>query len=190
MIRKIGFFTLTICLMLAMMTTTTEAAGSSGGSSGSSGGASSSAASSGSSASGASSSSAARTSVSASMNSARSLSSKQASSRSKMSKTNSLARPHTMSNFSVASMQDQRKASMYYNNYLFYWLIMSNQGLSSQKQKQILKKNMGPKDKLYTITIEDKHHKDHVIVVNKKDYQAIQKGAHVKYKKGKVQVES
>ena len=69
---------------------------------------------------------------------------------------------------------------------LCFWIVMQHHNLDIKQQHHILQNNMTAKDKLYTITIKDKRDKEHLIVVPKKDYDAIQKGAHVKYKNGKL----
>ncbi|PTI79839.1 hypothetical protein BU064_03900 [Staphylococcus succinus] len=186
MIKRFGLILITLVTLSTLLSPITEAIGtSSGASTSSSSSASSSASSSG--ARGSMNSSAARTSVRASMNNARSLSSQRANAM--LSKSSSLARPHTIYS-AGSSYKDQRRAAMYFNNSLFYWIVMNNHNINMHKQQQLLKQNMRPKEKLYTITVKGKDHKDHVLVVTKKDYDTIQKGAHVKYKNGEIKVVS
>ena len=193
MINKVSVWVCTLAMLGLVFSPVTEAIGSSGSSSSSSTSSSSSSSSSSSTSSTTSTSLSARASVasraaqsnmSTNINSSRNATSQKANS--KTSSTKPLSRPYHSFITPTAPYSDQRLASMYFNNTLFFWIVMQHHNLNIKQQYHILQNNMTAKDKLYTITIKDKRDKEHLIVVPKKDYDAIQKGAHVKYKNGKL----
>lgn len=58
---------------------------------------------------------------------------------------------------------------------------------SVDAQKDMLKKQMKDKETLYTVTVDTKNG-ERVIAVPKKDYDKIQKGSHIKYNNGKIEI--
>lgn len=186
MINKVSVWICALALSVLVFSPVAEAIGSSS-SSTSSSSSSSSTSSTTSTSSSARSSVASRTTqskMSANINRSRNATSQKANSR--MSSTKPLSRPYRSYVTPTTPYNDQQLASMYFNNTLFFWIVMQHRNLNIKQQHHILQNNMAKQDKLYTVTIEDKRHKEHLIVVPKKDYDAIQKGAHVKYNNGKV----
>ena len=81
-------------------------------------------------------------------------------------------------------------ATSYYNNWLYFYFITSgmykNKTNRVEYQKNMLKQQMKPHEKLYTVTVKTKQGK-RVVVVPKKQYDKIEKGKHIKVKNGVVQ---
>ena len=93
---------------------------------------------------------------------------------------------------SSAPYSSQYIATTYYNNWLFYYIFaysflnQHEKKNSVDAQFNMLKQQMKPHEKLYTITVKTKQGK-RVIVVPKKQYDKIEKGKHIKVKNGVVQ---
>ncbi|MDU2271811.1 MAG: proteophosphoglycan 5, partial [Staphylococcus epidermidis] len=93
---------------------------------------------------------------------------------------------------SSAPYSSQYIATTYYNNWLFYY-IFAHSFLNQHEKKNsvdaqfhMLKQQMKPHEKLYTVTVKTKQGK-RVVVVPKKQYDKIEKGKHIKVKNGVVQ---
>ena len=93
---------------------------------------------------------------------------------------------------SSAPYSSQYIATTYYNNWfilLYFCTFVFNQHEkknSVDAQFNMLKQQMKPHEKLYTVTVKTKQGK-RVVVVPKKQYDKIEKGKHIKVKNGVVQ---
>ena len=91
---------------------------------------------------------------------------------------------------SGAPYTSQYMATSYYNNWLYFYIIASQENQSKTSsvkyQMNMLKNQMKPHEKLYTVTIQTNKGK-RVIVVPKKQYDKIKTGKNVKIKNGIVQ---
>lgn len=94
---------------------------------------------------------------------------------------------------SKASKNQQLMTTNFYNNWLLYYMVINTtqdnhkKSMSVDAQKDMLKKQMKDKETLYTVTVDTKNG-ERVIAVPKKDYDKIQKGSHIKYNNGKIEI--
>ena len=90
---------------------------------------------------------------------------------------------------SGTTYSSQFVTTSYYNNWLYFYLFASMSQNQHEKKNNIdyqmnmLKQQMKPHEKLYTITVQTKHGK-RVVVVSKKQYDQIKTGQHIKIKNG------
>lgn len=110
------------------------------------------------------------------------------------SRTRSLT-PPTRRFSSSGSYQNQFIGSTFYNNWLFYYLILNmdnsrkkSDSASLEAQKRMLKQQMKHGETLYTITLKTKNGK-RLITLPKKDYDKVKKGSKITYHNGKITVE-
>lgn len=94
---------------------------------------------------------------------------------------------------SKASKNQQLMTTNFYNNWLLYYMVINTtqdnhkKSMSVDAQKDMLKKQMKDKETLYTVTVDTKNG-ERVIAVPKKDYDKIQKGSHIKYNNGEIEI--
>ena len=113
-------------------------------------------------------------------------------SRGSTSSSTSMSRSSAINASRNAQQSSQYIATTYYNNWLFYY-IFAHSFLNQHEKKNsvdaqfhMLKQQMKPHEKLYTVTVKTKQGK-RVVVVPKKQYDKIEKGKHIKVKNGVVQ---
>lgn len=151
------------------------------------------------------SSSSARASMSASQQASRSASTNASRSVSNSANRSNVSRSQAVQNqtrsmspvgkpySSKASKNQQLMTTNFYNNWLLYYMVINTtqdnhkKSMSVDAQKDMLKKQMKDKETLYTVTVDTKNG-ERVIAVPKKDYDKIQKGSHIKYNNGKVEI--
>ena len=93
-----------------------------------------------------------------------------------------------------SSYERQYMNTSFYNNWLFYYMVLNaNQSQKEQKlmsvenQKKMLKQQMKPNEKTYSVTVKtDKGSR--VITLPKKDYDKVQKGAKIEYSNGQLKI--
>lgn len=110
--------------------------------------------------------------------------------RNMMSRTKSLSAPKGTYKPNT-SYDKQFMHTSFYNNWIFYYLMMNSSNdvkkHNVNTQKEMMKKQMKKGESLYTITIDTKKGQ-RVIAVPKKDYDKVKKGQHVEYHNGQLKV--
>lgn len=104
------------------------------------------------------------------------------------SRTNSANRQNFMNNYNNIHNKSYDKTQQNYmmmnNNFLVYWIIISNQNQREQRQlySKVAKQK---KTNIYTVTIKTPDG-DKIISVNKKQYNKIKEGQEISYKNNKL----